>query len=196
MKTNMISSNKICDNTSNKISDKTSNKISDKSSNKTSGKNCEKACEKAREKAYEKACEKISKKSFNKTSKKLSNKILKEVKELNDELSTKFKTTGEYLLSLQMPRRERNKKNKQKALSSIRKVFASCSPEVEADKEEFGFNPVGKKEYNFIQDIYGYEDEDEDEDENENEDVDVDEYNLDQDDEYDLDYVNDPDFEI
>ena len=36
------------------------------------------------------------------------------------------------------------------------KVFASCSPEVEADKEEFGFNPVGKKEYNFIQDIYGY----------------------------------------
>lgn len=164
MKTNMMfsNSNKTCDKSSN------SNKTCEKNSNNT--------------------CEKISKKFYNKTSKKLSNKILKEVKELNDELSSKFKTTGEYLLSLQMPRSERNKKNKQKAQTSIRKVFASCSPEVEANKEEFGFNPVGKKEYNLIQDVNGYEDFDEDEDE--------DEYNLDQDDEYDLDYVNDRDFKI
>ena len=125
-----------------------------------------KPCEKS-----PKAYEQISKKAYEKTNKKLSNKLLKEVKELSDELSPKFKTTGEYLLSLQMPRSKRNKKNKQKALTSIKEVFASCSPKVEADKEEFGFNPVGKKEYNLNQD--------------DEYDLDLD---LDQDDEYDLDF--------
>jgi hypothetical protein len=125
-----------------------------------------------------KDCEKISKiskKAYNKTNKKISNKLLKEVKELSDELSSKFKTTGEYLASLEMPRRKRNKKNKQKALTNIKGVFASCSPKVEAEQEEFGFNPVGKKEYYLNQDEYEYECED-------------DEYNIDQDDKYDLDF--------
>lgn len=118
--------------------------------------------------SFNKDYETISKKAYEKTNKKLSNKLLKEVKELSYELSSKFKTTGEYILSLQMPRSKRNKKNKQKALTSIQEVFASCSPKVEADKEEFGFNPVGKKEYNLQDDEFDLD--------------------LDQDDEYDLDF--------
>ena len=126
-----------------------------------------------------KSFEKISK--IFKTNKKISNKLLKEVKELSDELSSKFKTTGEYLASLEMPRRKRNKKNKQKTLTNIRGVFASCSSKVEAEQEEFGFNPVRKKEYYLNQDVSEYEYEYEYEYED-------DEYNLDQDDEYDLDF--------